>query len=79
MTSGLLTVDPRDNIYGILGVADDDLRRHIHVDYYSPISVLYLEVAKYLLKIKQPNLNVFHLGNCFEEIETSYLNFNLPS
>jgi hypothetical protein len=56
MTRDLQAYDPRDNIYGILGVADKDFRCRTHVDYNSSVTDLYFEVAKYLLEIKQPNL-----------------------
>jgi hypothetical protein len=77
MTRDLQAYDPRDNIYGILGVADEEFRRRIHVDYNSSVTDLYYEVAKYLLEIKQPKLNILHLANRYDE--TPEINFNLPS
>jgi hypothetical protein len=77
MTRDLQAYNPRDNIYGILGVADEDFRSRIHVDYNSSVTDLYFEVAKYLLEIKQPKLNILHFANHYDETPDS--NFNLPS
>jgi hypothetical protein len=77
MTRDLQAYDPRDNIYGILGVASEDFCSRIHVDYNSSVTDLYFEAAKYLLDIKQPKLNILHFTNHYDETPES--NFNLPS
>lgn len=41
--------DPRDRIYGLLGIAQDAIARQIRIDYNKSVATLYTEVAKMLI------------------------------
>ncbi|RFU31490.1 hypothetical protein B7463_g4858, partial [Scytalidium lignicola] len=69
--------DPRDRVYGMLGLVDDRVRRYIKVDYtqQTPAQV-YLDLAKYAVKIKlYPNL----LHRVFKDGEVDSIELELPS
>ncbi|KAM6513972.1 hypothetical protein FALCPG4_015158 [Fusarium falciforme] len=41
--------DPRDKLFGILGVLPDEIRKEFHADYNLPVKDVYTEVVDYLL------------------------------
>ncbi|XTI91947.1 hypothetical protein V2W45_1346519 [Cenococcum geophilum] len=69
----LEATDPRDKIYGLLGILPQNIDPAIQPDYTKPIDALFREVAKALL-LKDENLRVLHCA-----AERSPIPSTLPS
>ncbi|KAJ4248603.1 hypothetical protein NW757_008251 [Fusarium falciforme] len=48
-----LASDPRDKLFGLLGVLPDEIRNEFRADYNLPVKDVYTEVVDYLLKTTQ--------------------------
>ncbi|KAM0430059.1 hypothetical protein ACHAPT_006065 [Fusarium lateritium] len=48
-----LASDPRDKLFGILGILPDEIRNEFRADYNLPVKDVYTEVVDYLLKTTQ--------------------------
>ncbi|KAI6081621.1 heterokaryon incompatibility protein-domain-containing protein [Hypoxylon rubiginosum] len=53
LTSRQLSTDPRDKIYGLLGMASDIERQRIRVDYAKPLIDVFVDAFCYLLSCKR--------------------------
>ncbi|KAI1399337.1 heterokaryon incompatibility protein-domain-containing protein [Hypoxylon fuscum] len=52
-TKQQLSTDPRDKIYGLLGLASDLVRRHIRVDYNKSAKDVFIDTFKFLVSHKR--------------------------
>ncbi|KAI1264785.1 heterokaryon incompatibility protein-domain-containing protein [Xylariaceae sp. FL1019] len=66
--------DPRDKVFGLMGMALMHGRSPINVSYTLPIRHIYTEVAQYLLNERKPNALDF-----LSHVQSDYDAFDLPS
>ncbi|KAH0420689.1 heterokaryon incompatibility protein [Colletotrichum camelliae] len=63
-----VATDPRDKIYGILGLTDANAKSKIAVDYDKPVGDLYEEVSRYLI-VEEDRLSV--LATALPQVQSS--------
>jgi hypothetical protein len=73
-----LCTDPRDKVYGLLGLCSAEEKKKILPDYFTPVSLVYEQVALDIIK-KNQSLDVFSqvCRSSFDGVELATV--NLPS